>query len=348
MQGDPSTSEPTFSGLLATLLAGRPMGREETRWAFGQLMDGAWSEGRIAGLLVALAAKGETRDELAGAAEAMRHRVTPIDAGGADVIDTCGTGGSGISTFNVSTAAAIVAAGAGVRVAKHGNRTNARASGSADVLAALGVNLDASPPAVSRCLREAGVGFCFAQKLHPAMKHAAPVRKALGVRTIFNLLGPLTNPAGAKRQLLGVAGAGRTELIAEVLGALGSVRAMVVHAEDGLDELSTASVTTISELHAGRVATSSVKAEDFGLPRARLDDLLVKSAHESADVIRGVLSGRRGPARDIVVLNAAAAIAVAGRAESIREALPAAQAAIDSKAAAAALEKLIRFSHEAV
>jgi len=339
--------EPTFSQILQTVLAGRSLGREETRWAFGRLMDGAWPESQIAGLLVALAAKGPSREELAGAAEAMRQRATPIDAGGADVIDTCGTGGSGISTFNVSTAAALVAAGAGAKVAKHGNRTNSRASGSADVLAALGVNLDASPAVVGRCLREAGVGFCFAVRLHPAMKHAAPVRKALGVRTIFNLLGPLTNPAGARRQLMGVFDAAYTELVAEVLGALGSVRAMVVHAEDGLDEISTTAPTRISELRGGGVATSTIRPEDFGVARARMDDLLVKSAAESSDVIQGVLAGRRGPARDIVALNAAAALAVAERAATIGQALALAEASIDSGAAAAALEKLVRISNEA-
>ncbi len=339
-------AEPTFSELLRTILAGEPLGRERTRWAFGQIMDGAWPEAQIAGLLVAMAAKGASHEEITGAAEAMRQRVARVETDGAEVLDTCGTGGTGISTFNVSTAAALVAAGAGVKVAKHGNRTNTRASGSADVLVALGVNVEAPPAAVSRCLREAGVGFCFAQRLHPAMKHAAPVRKALGVRTIFNLLGPLTNPAGAKRQLMGVYDGGLTQLIAEVLCALGSARAMVVHAEDGLDEISTTTPTRVSELRAGAVATSTIRPEDFGIARARMDDLLVKTAAESADVIRGVLSGRRGPARDIVALNAAAALAVADRAASIGEALPAAWKSIDSGAADAAMEKLVRISNE--
>ncbi len=340
-------AEPTFSGTLRAVLAGESLDRERTRWAFGQIMDGAWPESQIAGLLVALAAKGPSRDELAGAAQAMRDRVTRIPAEGLETLDTCGTGGSGISTFNVSTAAALVAAGAGVKVAKHGNRTNARASGSADVLGTLGVNLDASPAAVARCLREAGVCFCFAIRCHPAMKHAAPVRKALGVRTIFNLLGPLTNPAGARRQLMGVYDGAVARTIAEVLGLLGSARAMVVHAENGLDEISTTCATQICELRDGTVTTSTVRPEDFGLPRSRVEDLLVKTAQESADVIRGVLSGRKGPARDIVLLNAAAALAVADRAADIRAGLPIAQASIDSGAAAAALEKLVRISHEA-
>ena len=341
-------SEPTYSQILTTLLERRSLGRERTRWVFGQIMDRAWPEAQIAGLLVALAAKGADRDEIAGAAEAMRQRSTPIDTGGADAIDTCGTGGSGIHTFNISTTAALVAAGAGVKVAKHGNRTNARPSGSADVLAALGVNLDASPAVVSRCLAEANVCFCFAVRCHPAMKHAAPVRKALGVRTIFNLLGPLTNPAGARRQLMGVFDGSLTETIAEVLGSLGSARAMVVHADDGLDEISTTSPTRVSEWRDGAVTTRTIAPEDFGLPRAALDALLVKSAAESADVIRGVLSGRAGAARDIVLLNAAAALTVADLAATIAAGLEAAAKSIDSGAAATALEKLVRISHQSV
>jgi anthranilate phosphoribosyltransferase len=340
-------ADATFSELLATILAGRSLDRQSTRWAFGQIMDGAWPESQIAGLLVALAGKGASHEEIAGAAEAMRGRATPIDTGGAEVVDTCGTGGSGISTFNISTAAALVAAGAGVKVAKHGNRTHSRASGSADVLAALGVNVEASPAAASRCLAEAGVCFCFAVRCHPAMKHAAPVRKALGVRTIFNLLGPLTNPAGAKRQLMGVFDGAYTEILAQVLGALGSVRAMVVHAEDGLDEISTTSPTKVSEFRGGAVATSTLRPEDFGLTRGRIDDLLVSSAGESAEVVRAVLAGTRGPARDIVLLNAAAALAVADHAATIAAGLDAAAKSVDTGAAKAALEKLIRISNEA-
>ena len=339
-------AERTYSQLLRVLLAGRHLDRADAHWAFGQIMDGLWSEAQVAGLLVALAGAGETGEEIAGAAQAMREHVLPIDTGGADVIDTCGTGGTGLRTFNISTAGAIVCAGAGVRVAKHGNRTATRASGSADVLAALGVNLDAPVASVERCLREAGVCFCFAVRCHPAMKYAAAVRKALGVRTIFNLLGPLTNPAGARRQVMGVFDAALTETIASVLAMLGSVRAMVVHAEDGLDELSTTAPTKVSELQAGRIATRTVQPEDFGLPRSRLEDLLVASPAESAAVIRSVLSGTPGPARDIVVLNAAAALAVADRAATVAAAIPLAQRALDSGSAAAALDTLVRVSHE--
>ncbi|MFB3894522.1 MAG: anthranilate phosphoribosyltransferase [Phycisphaerae bacterium] len=338
-------ADTSYSALLKAAMSGRDLSRDQTHWAFSQIMDGAWAEAQVAGLLVALAAKGETAAEIAGAALAMRERAARIECGADEVIDTCGTGGTGLRTFNISTAAAMVAAGAGVKVAKHGNRTSTRPSGSADVLAALGVNIDADAAAVARCLKEAGVCFCFAVRCHPAMKHAAPVRKALGVRTIFNLLGPLTNPAGARRQLMGVFDGKLTARIAEVLRALGSIRAMVVHSADGLDELSTAAATTISELADGRVVTRTVECGDFGIPQARLDDLLVDSAQSSAAVIRQVLAGKGGPARDIVVLNAGAAIAVAGRAAGIAEGVAIAQRAIDSGAAAAALEKLVALSN---
>lgn len=337
--------EQTYSAALRQVIAGDPLSREQAAWAFGQIMDGAWTPAQIAGLLVALAAKGETVAEITGAAEAMRRHVVPIDAGGADVLDTCGTGGTGLATFNISTAAAFVCAGAGVKVAKHGNRTHTRPSGSADVLAALGVNIDASPAVVARCLADAGVCFCFAVRCHPAMKHAGPVRKDLGVRTIFNLLGPLTNPAGARRQLMGVFDGALTETIAKVLAALGAVHAMVVHADDGLDELSTTAPTKISHLVGGKVTTSTVQPHDFGLPAAKLADLLVKSPQESAEVIRAVLAGQKGPARDIVVLNAAAALAVADKADSIAKAIPLAERSIDSHSAAQALDKLIAVSN---
>jgi len=334
-----------FNELLRSILAGNHLDRSQSRWAFSQIMDGQWSEAQVAGFLVALAAKGETADEITGAAEAMRQRVTRIETGGADVIDTCGTGGTGLSTFNISTAAALVCAGAGVKVAKHGNRTNTRASGSADVLAAMGVNIDASAEAAARCLETAGVCFCFAVRCHPAMKHAMPVRRALAVRTIFNVLGPLTNPAGARRQLMGVFDDRLTETMAAVLGALGAVRAMVVHASDGLDELSTTGPTKIAELLDGRVTVRTVRPEDFGLKPAAMSDLAVTSAQESAEVIRSVLAGKDGPARDIVLLNAAAALTVAGKAADIAAAIPLAREAIDTGRAAAALDKLIAVSN---
>ena len=337
-------AEQSYNELLTAVMRSSDLSREQAHWAFGQIMDGQWSEAQIAGLLVALAAKGESVDEIAGAATAMREHVLRIDNGGADVIDTCGTGGTGLSTFNVSTVAAMVCAGAGVKVAKHGNRTNTRASGSANVLDAIGVNLDADGDCVARCLAEANICFCFAIKCHPAMKYAAPVRKQLGVRTIFNVLGPLTNPAGARRQLMGVFDDKLTRPIAKVLAALGAVRAMVVHAADGLDEISTTSETHICELTDGQVASRTVTPEDFGLPRATLDDLGVESAEQSAEMMHQVLDGAKGAARDIVVLNAAAALAVADRAETIAQAIPIAEQSIDSGAGKKALRKLIEVS----
>jgi len=335
----------TYSEVLRTVMAGDSLSREATRAAFGRIMDGQWSESQIAGLLVALAVKGETVDEIAGAAQAMRDHVVPIDTGPHRVIDTCGTGGTALSTFNISTAAAIVAAGAGVKVAKHGNVTHTRASGSANVLTALGVNIDADPATESRCLAEAGVCFCYAIRHHPAMKYAAPVRKALGVRTLFNVLGPLTNPAGARRQVMGIFDGELTETIASALGALGAERAMVVHADDGLDEVATTADTKISEWRDGRTETRTVGPEEFGLPRARIEDLLVDSPEASAATVLEVLAGRKGPARDVVILNAAAALAVAERSESIADALPIAEEAIDSGAANAALAKLVEVSN---
>jgi len=339
------TAQRKYGDMLRALMAGESLGRDESRAAFGAVMDGEFGEAQIAGLLVALAVKGETVEELTGAAEAMRGHVVPIDTGGLEVIDTCGTGGTGLSTFNISTAAALVAAGAGVHVAKHGNRTVTRASGSANVLAALGVNIDAECETVGRCLAEAGVCFCFAVRHHPAMKYAAPVRKALGVRTIFNLLGPLTNPARARRQVMGVFDARLTASVARVLGLLGAEHALVVHADDGLDELSTTAPTTISQWSDGEVVTSVVRPEDFNIPRASMDDLLIDSAEASAAVIRQVLAGRPGAARDIVVLNTAAAIYVAGKAPGIAEAIAPAEASIDSGAAGRALAKLVEISN---
>ncbi len=338
-------SDYSYSGTLKQVIAGNDLPQEQTHWAFNQIMGGCWSEAQIAGLLVALSAKGETPDEIAGAAMAMREHSVKIETHGADVIDTCGTGGTGLSTLNVSTAAAMVAAGAGAKVAKHGNRTNTRASGSADVLKALGVNIDADVPTVEKCLAEANVCFCFAMLCHPAMKYAGPVRKSLGVRTIFNVLGPLTNPAGAKRQVMGVFDANLTETLAQVLATLGATRAMVVHADDGLDELSVTSPTKISELADGKITTRTVTPEDFGLTRSTIADLAIDSPEQSAQIIRDALGGKPGAARDIIALNAAAALAVADKAQTIEQALAIATDSIDSGAAAAALAKLIEVSN---
>jgi anthranilate phosphoribosyltransferase len=336
--------EPTYPELLRTVMSGRSLSREQTRWAFGQIMDGLWAESQIAGLLVALAVKGETVEEITGAALAMRSRVVPVEAGCDELIDIVGTGGTGLRTFNISTTTCFVCAGAGLKVAKHGNRTNTRASGSADVLAALGVNLDAPPTTVARCLTAAGVCFCFAVRHHPAMRFAVPVRKSLGVRTIFNILGPLTNPAGAKRQLMGVFEDRLTEPLAAALGALGLTRAMVVHGADGLDELSATGPTRVSQWHGGRVETGTFRPEDAGVRPVRMEDLMVDSPATSAAVVRRVLSGERGAPRAIVLLNAAAALLVAGKAPDIASAIPLAEKSIDSGAALRALETLIEVS----
>ena len=334
-----------YNALLGRLIAGEDLSREQANGLFNRIMDGELTEAQVAGVLVALAAKGETVEEITGAAQAMRAHAVKIDTGGRDVIDTCGTGGTGLNTFNISTAAAFVAAGAGAVVAKHGNRTNTRPSGSADVLAALGVNLDADMETVTRCLAEAHVCFCFAIKHHPAMKYAAAVRKQLAVRTIFNVLGPLTNPAGADRQLMGVFDGAWVERIAGTLAALGARRAMVVHAECGLDELSTTCPTRIAEAVGGKVTTRTVTPADFGLPVADLSAFAVASPAESAQRILAVLAGAKGPDRDIVLLNAAAALAVAGKADTIADALPLAAESIDSGAAKGALEKLVEVSN---
>jgi anthranilate phosphoribosyltransferase len=333
------------SEMLRSLVAGKPLTTEQAHDLFDQIMEGELTESQVAAVLVALAAKGETVEEITGAALAMRQHARKVDPAGRTVIDTCGTGGTGLSTFNISTAAALVAAGAGACVAKHGNRTSTRASGSADVLAALGVNIDCEVEAEARCLQEANVCFCFAVRHHPAMRYAAPVRKALGIRTVFNVLGPLTNPAGARRQVMGVFDAELVEVLAAVLRALGSQRAMVLRAEDGLDEISTTSPTHVAELRDGRITRRVVRAEDFGLPRARLEDLAIGSPTESAQRIRQVLGGQRGPERDIVLLNAAAALEVAGIAPDMAAALPLGEKSIDSGAAAASLEKLIALSN---
>ena len=338
-------SAAAFNALLGKVMAGGNLTRDEAREAFNQIMDGQWTEAQTAGMLVALAAKGESVEELTGAALAMREHSVKLDTRGIEVLDVVGTGGTGLRTINISTPAALVAAGAGAAVAKHGNRTNTRPSGSADVLEALGVNLDADIGTVARCLAEAGICYLFAIKHHPAMKHAVPVRKQLAVRTIFNILGPLTNPASATRQLMGVFDAAMIEPLARVLAALGVTRAMVVHADDGLDEISTTAPTQAADLAGGKITTRTITGEQFGFAPATLADLAVESAAESAERIRAVLAGHKGPDRDIIVLNAAAALAVAGKADGIAAALPLAAESIDSGKAAAALEKLIEVSN---
>jgi anthranilate phosphoribosyltransferase len=288
--------------------------------------------------------KGEQPAEIVGLATTMRAHAVPLSRTYDDLFDTCGTGGDGAGTFNISSAAALVVAASGVRVAKHGNRSVSSRCGSADVFEALGVNVGAPPALVERCLREAGIGFFFAPTFHPSMRHAGQARRELGVRTAFNLLGPLTNPAGATRQLVGVPRPELTELVARALMLLGSDRAWVVHSADGLDEISTAGFTKVSECREGAVATFYVHPSDFGLPKAPLSALEGGDAPANAGIVRGELDGLAGPCRDVVLLNAGAALFVAGAAASVREGIERAARAVDSGDARRTLDRMVAAS----
>ena len=331
-------------GAIAKVAAGKSLSQEEAAEAFDLVMSGAATPVQIGALLMGLRARGETVEEIAGAARAMRAKVLTVRAP-EGAIDTCGTGGDGKGTFNISTCAAFVVAGAGVPVAKHGNRAISSRSGSADVLKELGVNIEASPETISRCIAECGLGFMFAPAHHAAMRHVAQVRTELGTRTIFNLLGPLANPAGAKYQIVGVFGKEWVEPIAQVLALLGTVRAWVVHGSDGLDELTTTGISDVALVDAGKVSTFRISPRNAGLPDARPEDLTGGNAVENAAHIRAVLGGLRGPLRDIVLLNAAAALLVAGKAKTLREGVALASESIDSGKALAVLEALARLSH---
>jgi anthranilate phosphoribosyltransferase len=330
------------------LAKGQHLSLDESRQAMREIMEGRATPAQIAAYLTALAIKGPSPDEIAGAAIVMRQMATRIDVGDLPVIDTCGTGGTGKGTFNISTCAALVAAGAGAYVAKHGNRGATSPCGSSDVLEALGVNVQASPAVVARCIREAHMGFLFAPQLHGAMKFAAPVRKEIGIRTIFNLLGPLTNPAGARRQVMGVFSKDLVRLMAEVMLRLGTEHALVVHSADGLDEISLSAPTHVCEVRGGSVTCYDLSPEVLGLAEAPPDVLRAGSARESADAVRSVLSGEAGPRRDVVLANAAAALYVSGVACDIHDGLQRAAAGIDSGAAARVLASLVALSHEAV
>jgi anthranilate phosphoribosyltransferase len=327
--------------------------RDEARDAFAHVMSGAASDAQIGGLLVGMASKGTTVEELVGAATVMREKVLPIpldDAPGAGagaggvILDTCGTGGDVRATFNISTAAALIAAAAGVRVVKHGNRSASGRIGSADVLEKLGVKLELKPEQLRRCLDEANICFAFARYHHPAMQFVASARSSLGIPTIFNLLGPLTNPGRAKHQLLGVFAPELTDRLATVLRETGSERAWVVHAEDGLDELSTIGPTRVSELRNGRVTTWTLDPKDLGLPYARLSDLQIHTIEDATAALRDVLGGAPGPRRDISLLNAAAALVIAGACPDLSEALARTADAIDSGRAATTLHALVACS----
>jgi anthranilate phosphoribosyltransferase len=309
------------------------------------IMTGEATPAQIAGFLVALQMKGETVTEIAAAASVMRSLATPVDITAATLVDTCGTGGDGASTFNVSTASAFVVAAAGGQVAKHGNRSISSSSGSADVLEAAGVNLDITPEKVKHCIENIGVGFMFAQKHHGAMKHAIAPRKEMGIKTIFNLLGPLTNPAKAKHQVLGVFDKKWVEPMANVLKALGSKHVLVVHANDGLDEISIGASTFVAELKNDDIQCYEIEPEQFGLSRVPVESLAINNAHESLAVINAVFEGQTGPARNIVVLNAGAAIYAADIATSLEAGIKQAQTVIDSGMAKQKLQDLVDCSN---
>ena len=325
---------------IAAAAARRDLTEAEAAEVMGEIMQGEATPAQIGAFLTALHIKGESVDEIVGMARTMRAKALRVEFDGA-LLDTCGTGGDEKGTFNVSTAAAFVCAGAGVRVAKHGNRAATSQSGSADVLEALGARIDLQPEQVKRCLQETGVGFMFAQTFHPAMKFVAPVRREIGIRTIFNFLGPLTNPAGAEYQLMGVGDAAIAGKVVEALSRLGTKRALVVHSEDGLDEVSLSAPTLVKELRDGEVHTYSIVPEDAGLARAALAELVGGSPAENAERIKSIFAGAPGPDRDFVLLNSAAALVAVGGAETLKDAVATAAQSVDSGAARRALQQFV-------
>jgi len=331
---------------IAQLLERRDLTREQARGVMDEIMRGDATPAQIGGFLVALRAKGETVPEIAGCAEAMRDHVLPVSPSRTDLVDTAGTGGDGAQTLNISTAAAIVAAAAGAAVAKHGNRAVSSASGSADVIEALGFRLELPPERIARSIDEYGFGFMFAPVHHPAMRHAAPVRRELGTRTVFNLVGPLTNPAGARAQVMGVYSPEVARTVAEVLALLGATRAFVVHGAGGVDELSPAGPNLVYEVVGKDVRERTVDPVELGVARCQPEELRGGDPAENAEAIRRVLAGEDGARRNSILLNAAAAVAAAGLADDLRDGLELARQAVDSGVAAERLEQLIAFSQE--
>jgi len=332
------------------------LSRDEARGVMSEVLSGECTDAQIAALLVALHMKGETVEEIVGFAEAIRRAATPlhihqnstVDVSGTErdaLVDTCGTGGDASGTFNISTATALVVAGAGVRVAKHGNRSVTSKCGSADVMEALGVNINLPPARLAACLEEVGIAFLFAPTMHSAMKYVQPARRELRLRTVFNLLGPLTNPAQASAQVVGVYSVELVEKLAEALSMLGLRRAMVVHGSDGLDEITITGPTRIAEVRDGRVHSYEVAPEEFGMSRSSLDDIAGGDAAENAGIVRDILGGKKSARRDVVVLNAAAALVAAGKADHLAGAVPLAAKSIDSGAAASKLSALVRFTN---
>ncbi|KXG86702.1 anthranilate phosphoribosyltransferase [Agrobacterium bohemicum] len=330
--------------LIAKVANGESLTREQSREAFDILMSGEATPSQIGGFLMALRVRGETVDEIVGAVSSMRARMLPVTAP-ADAMDIVGTGGDGLGTYNISTLASIIVAGTGVPVAKHGNRALSSKSGTADALSALGVKLDIGPKLISRCITEAGLGFMFAQLHHSAMRHVGPSRVELGTRTVFNLLGPLSNPAGAKRQLLGVFSPRWLVPLAEVLRDLGSESIWVVHG-DGLDEVTTTGTTHVAALENGQIRTFDLTPKDFGVDIASINDLKGGDGIANATALRGVLGGAKNPYRDVALCNAAAALVVAGKAETLMDGMKIASASLDDGRASAALDRLVMVSNE--
>lgn len=335
-----------FRALIGKVATGAQLSQEESMHAFDKMMSGEATPSQMGAFLMGLRIRGETVDEIAGAVSTMRAKMTTVDAP-ANAVDVVGTGGDAAGSYNISTCAAFIVAGAGVPVAKHGNRALSSKSGAADVLAALGVNIELRPEGISRCIREAGIGFMFAPAHHPAMKHVGPTRVELGTRTIFNLLGPLSNPAGVKRQMVGVFARHWIEPLAKVLGTLGSEKAWVVHGSDGLDEITTTGPTHVAELSGGKVKLFDITPADVGLKPSQPGELKGGEAIYNAEALRAVLDGQMGPFRDVALFNAAAALLVAGKADTLKDAAALAEKSIESGAAKARLEKLVSVSKAA-
>lgn len=331
--------------LIGKVATGATMTRDEAAHVFDKMMSGEATPAQMGGLLMALRLRGETVEEITGAVTTMRAKMLTVDAP-KGAIDVVGTGGDAAGSYNISTCAAFIVAGAGVPVAKHGNRALSSRSGAADVLGALGVKIELAPEEISRCIREAGIGFMFAPAHHPAMKHVGPARVELGTRTIFNLLGPLSNPAGVKRQMVGVFARPWIEPLANVLGALGMERAYVVHGSDGLDEITTTGPTYVAELSDGKVRTFEITPEEVGLKRATSADLKGADAAHNAEALRGVLGGKPGPFRDVALLNAAAALVVAGKANGLKDGVQLAAKSVDSGEAKKRLDRLVAVSNK--
>jgi anthranilate phosphoribosyltransferase len=348
-------TSPIITEAVRALVDQRHLSRIEAAAAMEAIMSGAATNAQIAAFLTALRMKGETVEELIGFAQVMRQKVVRIRMRGDEVaaltgtdremlIDTCGTGGDAVGTFNVSTATAFVVAGAGLKVAKHGNRSVSSLCGSADVVETLGIDLNLVPAQVARCIDEAGIGFLYAPLLHTAMRHVMPARREMGIRTVFNMLGPLTNPAGANAQVIGVYSVALTEPLARVLAELGTARAFVVHGADGLDEISNTGESSVSEVREGTVRSFKLRPEDFGLARATVAELKGGDREQNAEIVRAILDGEPGPKRDIVLMNAAAALVAGGRAREFKEGVEIAARSIDTGAARAKLESLVTLS----